>query len=118
MTATKRNSVSWLLVLLFACYYVNITFFPHSHRVGDVVIFHSHFYGGIITTSLPEHSHGPSEIIIINYLSLFLTAAIAFPIALVFLLAAKRFYYPVLAEKRTIGQYQLILQPRAPPAYC
>ncbi len=118
MTARRRNIVSWLLVLLFAFYYVNITFFPHSHRVGDVVIIHSHFYGGIITTSMPEHSHGHSEIIIINYLSLFLTAAIVFPIALVCLLAAKRFYFPVLAEKRTIGHYQLILQPRAPPVYC
>jgi hypothetical protein len=116
MTATKRNMFSWLLVLLFAFYYVNITFFPHSHRIGDVVITHSHFYGGIITTSIPQHSHGHNEIVIINYLSFFLTAAIVFPLALVCFLAAQRYHYPVLAEKRTEGQYRVILQPRAPPA--
>lgn len=116
MAARNRKILSTFLLVLFSLYYVNITFFPHSHVVGNMVITHSHFYGGGITaTSQPSHTHSNSALITIQQLSLFLTVAAAIVFIQFALKAAGTHYYAVLATSRRNHARQPFIQLRAPP---
>lgn len=117
IAARYRKYLSTFLLVLFSLYYVNITFFPHSHVIGNAVITHSHFYGGGITaTSQPSHSHSNSELVIIQQLSLFLTVAAAFLFFRFALKFARNHCYAVPATSRRTHSQEPIIQLRAPPA--
>ncbi len=112
-----RKYLSTLLLVLFSLYYVNITFFPHSHIVGNLVITHSHFYrGGVTTASHPGHTHSDSALITIQQLSLFLTVAAAVVFFQFALKVSRNHYYAVLATLRGNHSQEPIIQLRAPPA--
>jgi multisubunit Na+/H+ antiporter MnhF subunit len=110
-----RKIFASLLLLLFVAFYVNITFFPHSHQIGDRVITHSHFYGGITTTSHPVHSHSTGGYAVINELSLFLSLALVIAILSFVLTEAARFNYAIIGIAQPIRSHFGILPPRAPP---
>lgn len=117
IAARYRKYLSTFLLVLFSVYYVNITFFPHSHVIGDVVITHSHFYGGEITaTSQPSHSHSGSSLVIIQQLSLFLTVAAAILFFQFALKVARSYYYAIPATSRHNQSLRSLLRLRAPPA--
>ncbi|MFA6126498.1 MAG: hypothetical protein WC699_04265 [Bacteroidales bacterium] len=114
--ARYRKYLSTLLLVLFSFYYVNITFFPHSHVVGNMVITHSHFYGGTITTtSQPTHTHSSSTLVIIQELSLFLTVAAAIAFFQFALKTGGAHFYAVLAPSCRNQSQEPIIQLRAPP---
>jgi len=116
MIVLNRKILSSFLLVMFTFYYVNITFFPHSHQVGDKIITHSHFYGGrITTTSQPVHAHSNAELVIINELSLFLALAVALLAVPFTVKAASRHYYIVLAVASCNKPFEPIRQLRAPP---
>jgi len=110
-----RSILASLLLVMFVVFYANITFFPHSHQIGDMVITHSHFYGGITTTSQPAHSHSAAGYAVISELSLFLTLALVISSLSFVLKEATRFNYVVIGIARLIRSHVGILQPRAPP---
>ena len=115
--ARYRRFLSTFLLVLFSLYYVNITFFPHSHVIGNMVITHSHFYSGRITaTSQPNHTHSTSALVTIQELSLFLTIAAAIVFFQFALKAAHDHFYTVLATSRRNHAQEPIIQLRAPPA--
>ncbi len=110
-----RNILASLLLVLFVVFYVNITFFPHSHQIGDQIITHSHFYGGITTTSHPAHSHSTGGYAVINELSLFLSLALVITFLSFVLTEASRFNYVIIGIARPMRSHFGILPPRAPP---
>jgi len=118
MFIPDRKYLASLLLVLFSFYYANITFFPHSHILGDQVITHSHFYGGITTSAHPAHSHSDSSLAIINDLSLFLALALALGTVLFALEQTYRRSYIVLAIVPRSQQLEQNIQLRAPPASC
>lgn len=57
-----------LLLLLFLSYTVSINMFYHSHSINGTRITHSHFYKFWIEKGIREnHSHSPTEFILIRY---------------------------------------------------
>ena len=110
-----RKIFASLLLVLFIAFYVNITFFPHSHQIGDRVITHSHFYGGITTTSHPTHSHSTAGYAVISELSLFLTLALVISSLSFVLTEATRFNYVSIAIARPIGPHFGILPSQGTP---
>jgi len=115
MVDSKRKILASSLLVLFVVYYVNITFFPHSHQVGDFIIIHSHYYSGTTTTSQPVHSHTAAGFALINGISLFLSLAVILPILLVALNEAIHNLYVILTIARPVQEHFRILLPRAPP---
>ncbi len=63
--STKDKITSAFLTLLIVVYVGNVSFFVHEHKVGDIVIAHSHPY------SNSSHGHTESSIITISWLSQF-----------------------------------------------
>jgi len=115
MTALKTRIRATLLLVLFAGYYVNITYFPHAHQVGESVIIHSHFYSGPLAAGQPAHSHSAAGFSLIGHLSVFLTeAAVPCPVrlsALAFLIIL----YPARPEVARWKLRHSSVQDRAPP---
>jgi hypothetical protein len=65
---TKRQLHACILILVFAFYYVNISFFYHSHTINRITILHSHLHG---TNHNKTNPHSDSELSLITALSLF-----------------------------------------------
>lgn len=68
MSQRKKQILASMLLFIFTLYYVNITFFYHSHTINGLKFSHSHFHGA-------EHpktnTHTASEISLIAVLSTF-----------------------------------------------
>jgi hypothetical protein len=64
----RRQLHAYILVLIFAFYYVNIAFFYHSHTINRVTILHSHLHG---TSHTKSGGHTDSQLSLITVLSLF-----------------------------------------------
>lgn len=45
MLQRKRKILATLLLVVFALYYANISFFYHSHTFNGHIVSHSHFHG-------------------------------------------------------------------------
>jgi hypothetical protein len=69
----KQISICFLL-LVFTTYYVDITFFQHSHIINGVTIVHSHFHSNAHTQT---ESHSVNELTMISTLSDFQSAQVA-----------------------------------------
>ena len=68
MSQRKKQRLAAILILIFAIYYANISFFYHSHTINGLTISHSHFYGDTHTKS---GTHTASELALISVLSVF-----------------------------------------------
>jgi hypothetical protein len=67
-----RQIISTFFLILFVLYYINITFFEHTHIINGVTIVHSHFYGKNHTKT-PTGGHTETEVTLIAINSLFLS---------------------------------------------
>jgi hypothetical protein len=88
MTQRKRQLSAGILILVFAFYYANISFFYHSHTINGLTVSHSHFYG---TNHINSGTHTASELSLISVLSTFQslqTVPYAIGLALFLLLTA------------------------------
>ncbi|MDR1499508.1 MAG: hypothetical protein LBI58_00845 [Tannerellaceae bacterium] len=77
MTQGRRQLSAYIFILIFTFFYVNISFFFHSHTINRTTIFHSHFHGSSHTKGA---IHTDSELSLITILSVFhsLQAALCF----------------------------------------
>jgi len=111
-----RTGMASLQLILFAWFYINITFFPHSHRIGDIIITHSHYYREYAVSTKLTHSHSTEDLKVLNELSLFLTlAALLFTAPLTLLKAGKYRYTECFVTAVPRLKIQA-LPSRAPPA--
>ncbi|HHT60608.1 MAG: hypothetical protein QM280_02735 [Bacteroidota bacterium] len=67
MTALQKNSIKWLLILLFVFYHINDVFFTHVHIEGTKITTHSHPY------SNQNHQHSKTNFNLIQALTSVLT---------------------------------------------
>jgi len=111
-----RTGLALFQLILFAWFYLSITFFPHSHRIGDIIITHSHYYWGYSVSTQPVHSHSANDLRALNELSLFLTLAALLFNAICTLLKASKFHYTEYVVALVPRLRILALPPRAPPA--
>ena len=65
-----RQIISTFLLVLFVTYYVDITFFEHTHIINGVTIVHSHFHNSAHEKT-PTGGHTTTEITLIAINSLF-----------------------------------------------
>ncbi len=74
MLQRGKQIVGGILLLIFMAYYVNISFFTHSHIINGVTIVHSHFHDKAHAQS---GKHTDSEVTLISMLSALETCAVA-----------------------------------------
>ncbi|MDR3141864.1 MAG: hypothetical protein LBU37_09100 [Tannerellaceae bacterium] len=74
MLQRGRQVAVWFLMLMFATYYVDVTFFQHSHIINGVTIVHSHFHNKAHPQS---GTHSANELTMISTLSDFQSAGVA-----------------------------------------
>jgi len=67
-----RQTIASALLVLFAVYYTDITFFEHTHIINGITIVHSHFYNSDHTQT-PSGGHTTTEITFFAVNSLFQT---------------------------------------------
>ncbi len=113
---TGRKWMASLQLILFAWFYLNITFFPHSHRIGDIIITHSHYYWGYAVSAHPVHSHSTEDLKVLNELSLFLTLAALLFTSVFTLLKASKYRYTECFVAVVPRLRMDALPARAPPA--
>ena len=65
-----RQIISTFLLVLFVTYYVDISFFEHTHIINGVTIVHSHFHNSAHEKT-PTGGHTTTEITLIAISSLF-----------------------------------------------
>ena len=68
MSKSRRQVISCVLVVIFALYYANISFFYNSHVINGVTIVHSHFHG---KNHEQSDTHSENELKLISVLSFF-----------------------------------------------
>lgn len=85
MSKSRRQVISCVLVVVFALYYANISFFYNSHVINGVTIVHSHFHG---KNHEQSDTHSENELKLISVLSFFqsLQATVCFVALEVFFL--------------------------------
>ncbi|MDL2322636.1 hypothetical protein LJC52_01470 [Bacteroidales bacterium OttesenSCG-928-A17] len=113
MLQRKRLIIANILLILFAFYYANISFFYHSHILTGRTIWHSHLHD---TNHAKSGTHSENELSLISVLSHFqsLQAALClFGIGL-FLLFLRVFRMD--EESKPVSTTPLVLSLRAPPA--
>ncbi len=115
MSQQAKRILSGILFLVFVVYYINISFFTHSHVINGVTIVHSHFHSKNHTMS---GSHSESELTLISALSLFHSLqAFLFLVSLgMALLLMAIFCLP--SENISTAPLALHLPARAPPFHC
>jgi hypothetical protein len=109
----KRTGICFLLVI-FTTYYVDITFFQHSHIMNGVTIVHSHFHGKAHTQS---GAHSVNELTLISTLSDFQSEQMAeVCIAISFLILLSTVGGAIPADDiRLRPSFHILL--RAPPSF-
>jgi len=114
----KNIYIKHFLLFLFIGYYVNSTFFYHSHIIDGVRIVHSHFYWpNKNSKDKPvKHTHTRDEFFTINIISNFSTTPLSGTAALtITLILLYQLLIPLktkIQEGVTFFNYSL----RAPPA--
>lgn len=68
MSQRSKKIAGFILLLIFTTYYVNITFFQHSHIINGVTIVHSHIHS---QDHAKTGTHSDSEVTLISALSSF-----------------------------------------------
>jgi hypothetical protein len=110
---SKQTAICFLL-LVFTTYYVDITFFQHSHIINGVTIVHSHFHGKAHTQS---GGHSINELTLISTLSDFQSVQLVWEsvaMGLLVLLATISVNIPT-GDIRLRPVFHTLL--RAPPAF-
>lgn len=106
------NSMKYLLIVIFAYYYVGNTAFIHTHLVNDYLVTHSHpFFPGA------HHSHsetGLETVAIFN--AICMESALYMPVV-PFVLCFLGFIYSQNRVKAAIGSFRLF-HLRSPPRRC
>ncbi len=114
MSQRSKRIVGGILLLIFTTYYVNITFFAHSHILNGVTIVHSHFHD---KAHAQKGTHSESELTLISALSDFqsLTAISFFvlPAGLFLLTEVVRIFSERVIASNPVACISL----RAPPFY-
>ncbi|NLA48198.1 MAG: hypothetical protein GX876_01915 [Bacteroidales bacterium] len=64
-----KNIAGLFLALLYLGYLGSVTFFQHSHSVGDITIVHSHPHKSHNDNSHSSHDHSEYQLILIHFLS-------------------------------------------------
>lgn len=114
---TIRTISGWSLVLLFAFYFANISFFYHIHEIDGQLVVHSHFYGGG-SSSNPGHTHSPTNFSAFASLALLLALGLGLGLAMltrVFRPEFKRCIVPV-AKTRWAEFHAGEISRRGPPS--
>lgn len=112
MSKRRRQVISCVLVVIFALYYANISFFYNSHVINGVTIVHSHFHG---KTHKQTGTHSESELTLMSVLSFFhsLQANVCFVALEVFFLLQA--IIPPLFTDRIIPKSVACITLRTPP---
>lgn len=66
VTQRKKQVLAGILIMVFAFYYANISFFYHSHNINGFTISHSHFHG---SNHAKAGTHTASELSLLSVLS-------------------------------------------------
>ncbi len=66
----KHRVIASLLIALFVGYVGSTTFFVHEHKVGDVIVIHSHPF----TSS--SHSHSATALLTLSWISHFYSLSV------------------------------------------
>ncbi|MDL2224450.1 hypothetical protein LJB92_03965 [Bacteroidales bacterium OttesenSCG-928-M06] len=113
MLQKKKQILAGILVFLFAFYYVNVSFFYHSHTINGNTISHSHFHNKAHSQA---GTHNANEILLISTLSHFqsLQATVCFVAIGLFLLAVTIFR--IGSEQKPVSVILTHFNLRAPPA--
>jgi hypothetical protein len=113
MPLKNKQTVALILMLIFAFYYADITFFYHTHIVRGSAIVHSHFHN---KAHAQTGTHAVSELRLISILNVFQSlqaaACIAGPGTFFALLLT---ILPFL-ERKTSLNFITNTPPRAPPS--
>ena len=102
---TKRL-IGIILIMIFACYYANITLFYHGHVINGTTIVHSHFHG---KDHAQTGTHTGSEVTLISTLSAFQSCA------------AVLFFTGLTVSLLSVGLFRATLERKAisrPVPYC
>lgn len=67
-----------ILVLLYLGYLGSVTFFHHSHSVGDITVVHSHPHKSNNGNTHSGHDHSEYQLVLIHFLSVIITAGTVF----------------------------------------
>ena len=115
MSERKKQLCAGILILIFALYYANISFFYHSHTINGLTMSHSHFHGAAHTKS---GTHTASELSLISVLSAFQSLL---PSAC--MVGMGGMLHVVTVFRITCGEKPVSASPgsirlRAPPAFC
>lgn len=73
---------AYLLLALFASYYVSTSFFLHTHVVDGKTVVHSHFYFPSTENKAPSHQHSIHAFGAISFLSHFFFTGLFFTFSL------------------------------------
>ncbi|NLN30173.1 MAG: hypothetical protein GX158_02885 [Bacteroidales bacterium] len=68
-----KNIAGLFLVLLYLGYLGSVTFFHHSHTIGDITVVHSHPHKSHNDNSHSGHDHSEYQLILIHFLSVIIT---------------------------------------------
>lgn len=69
---TYKKFAGYLLVILFAGYFISVTFFHHTHLVNGVNIVHSHPYKSHSGDIPINHNHSEKGFLLIQFISDFI----------------------------------------------
>jgi hypothetical protein len=95
---------AYLLLALFASYYVSTSFFLHTHVVDGKTVVHSHFYFPSTENKAPSHQHSIHAFGAISFLShffftgLFLPSRYMFSTDIYIIINTERTAIPILSR--------------------
>jgi hypothetical protein len=79
----RHKIIRYLLLILFLEYYISISSFTHTHIVNGIAITHSHPYNPFSKNKPCNHQHSENTLVLIHFLSHFLTTVSFFGFSLV-----------------------------------
>lgn len=84
MKFLQDKIIRCFLLILFLGYYISISSFTHTHIVNGIAIVHSHPYNPFSKDKPVNHQHSTNQLVVIYFLSHFLTTVsfLAFSIVL------------------------------------
>ena len=107
-----KRTAGFFLLLIFTTYYVNITFFHHSHIINGVTIVHSHFHNKAHTQT---GTHSSSELTLISILSAFSSLLPVLCLVSLGLYSLLKKVNQVVADKIFFSTPPICYSLRAPP---
>ena len=113
MLQRKRKILATLLLVVFALYYANISFFYHSHTFNGHIVSHSHFHG---SNHAKTGTHTAAEFSLIAAVSNFQSLQTSAGVVDLVLLVCLAILY-MGAECKVISAIPATSYLRGPPAF-